>query len=528
MANDPVLQRSMFQKQGPSVTPAVGLGTGIGSVTTPDQNAQALRNMFQPTVSIGAPTEMLQQPVQSFQEGGLAQLLPSFLRPAPPTEEELARVEQRAAMRRMAIDEQYMDEARQPPRQPLVAQYSFREPRNFRMPPSYLERTDPARFEAERPAREAAAEEARLRAEASLEEQRARYAPEQARYRAMEEARQAGVLATNRARSFDIDDAEARSLTPEARRRLEDDRIVPGVDTLIRPARPGSFALPQSGARQRALEQVNQYPEYEPEIRSRYQEELRTGERAQPVVVPLPRPRPDNLTPSQEAPAPPVDEVVFQTRKEAPPAAAPERQKGSLELTLDGIRSERAAERRENALLALMQAGFAIAGGRSPNAISNIGAGGQAGIAAFAAMERASREDAAARRREAIQLATSERQLALTERQLEKDPEAIRTYALLGGWTPDQGRDRLMEAAKRGFDFMQTKEAPSRAEALLKAAAADPLRGTPGALLSPEEARRLSQFLYGSLTGTLTERGERSGQPAGPQTFRLDELPRSR
>jgi hypothetical protein len=107
-------------------------------------------------------------------------------------------------------------------------------------------------------------------------------------------------------------------------------------------------------------------------------------------------------------------------------AEAPARQKGTVELTLEGIKAERAAERRENALLALMQAGFAMAAGRSPNALSNIGAGGQAGIGAFAAMERASREDAAARRREAIQL-------DLANRQLEKDPETVKLFKSLGG-----------------------------------------------------------------------------------------------
>ena len=470
MANDPVLQRSMFQKQGPAVAPSVGLGTGIGSVTTPDQNAQALRSMFQPTVSIGMPTEMLQQgqPVQSFQEGGLARLLP---------------------------------------------QYDFRN-RNFRLPPSYLERTDPQRFEAERPAREAAAEEARLRAEARLEEQRARYAPEQERYRAMEEARRAGVLATERARSFDIDDAEARSLTPDARRRLEDDRIVQGEDTLIRPARPGSFALPQSGARQRALAQVGQYPEYEPEIRSRYQEELRTGERAQPLVVPLPRPRPENLVPAAESPAAPVQEAP----PPPPPPVAEDRKpprEDTLQLTLKEIKAERAAERRENALLALMQAGFAIAGGRSPNALSNIGAGGQAGIGAFAAMERASREDAAARRRDAIQLASAERQYALAERQLERDPEAVRTYAILGGYKPGDPKEAYQAAVQRGFNITQSKEGPKLAATIIN----NPLSTQ---YYSPQDLKDLAEYAKRGIIGMGGQ------QPREPQTFRLDELPRSR
>jgi len=442
MANDPVLQRSMFQKQAPaapSVAPSVGLG--IGSVTTPDQNAQAMRSLFQPTVSISLP---MQEPVQSFQEGGLARS--------------------------------------------LIAQYDWRNQR-YRNPPSYLERTDPEAF---------AAEEARK-------------------------------LATARARSFDIDDLEARSPKPQDRTILDRPTIEMGRDTSVRPQAPGLPGLVQSESRRRALEQLSQIPAgppretAEPEIRREYREEVRKAAIPAPPIPPaassvaalLERDRADE-------PRMPTSAAERQT-VEAPAPAAParEREKGPLSVILSDIKAERAAERRENALLALMQAGFAMAAGRSPNALSNIGAGGQAGIGAFAAMERASREDAAARRREAIQL-------DLANRQLEKDPEAVRTYALLGGWTPDQGRDTLVESAKRGFDFMQTKEAPARAEALLKAAAADPLRGTPGALISPEEARRLSQFLYGSITSTLTQRGERSGQPSGPQTFKLDELPRSK
>jgi hypothetical protein len=71
--NDPVLQRAMFQKQGQAMAPAVGLGGGLGSMTTPDENAKQLRSMFAPTVDLSMPSQMLgqpQQPVQSFQEGG--------------------------------------------------------------------------------------------------------------------------------------------------------------------------------------------------------------------------------------------------------------------------------------------------------------------------------------------------------------------------------------------------------------------------------------------------------------------------
>lgn len=72
------------------------------------------------------------------------------------------------------------------------------------------------------------------------------------------------------------------------------------------------------------------------------------------------------------------------------------------------------AGRKENMWLALMQAGLAIAGGRSPNAITNIGQGGQAGLASFMALEQQRRrdEDAAMRR------AVAEREVNLQERRL--------------------------------------------------------------------------------------------------------------
>ena len=137
-----------------------------------------------------------------------------------------------------------------------------------------------------------------------------------------------------------------------------------------------------------------------------------------------------------------------------PPASAP-----SVSTSLEEIRSRReakeaaltAAERRENGLLALMQAGFATAAGTSPNALSNIGAGGQAGIAAFANLEKSRREDAAARRREQLSR-------EISTAQLQKEPDQIRTYAMMGGWTPDQGREGLQAAVARGMQIQKTMQ----------------------------------------------------------------------
>lgn len=140
------------------------------------------------------------------------------------------------------------------------------------------------------------------------------------------------------------------------------------------------------------------------------------------------------------------------------PAAAPSRQKGSLELTLEGIREERARsaeDKRQNALLALMQAGLAMAGGTSPNAVANIAAGGQAGIAAFANMEKSRREEQAALRREETGLLLAREQLRAQE---ERAPEQIRTLAMLGGWTPEQGREGFNAAVTKGLQVQKSMQ----------------------------------------------------------------------
>jgi hypothetical protein len=130
------------------------------------------------------------------------------------------------------------------------------------------------------------------------------------------------------------------------------------------------------------------------------------------------------------------------------PAPAPAREKGALELTLDGIKEERARsaeDKKQNALLALMQAGFAMAAGRSPNAISNIGAGGQAGIATFADLEKGRREEQAGLRRDELAI-------RLAQAKMLEDPETIKTFKVLGGGDVMKGfemynSDKKLQAA---------------------------------------------------------------------------------
>lgn len=170
-----------------------------------------------------------------------------------------------------------------------------------------------------------------------------------------------------------------------------------------------------------------------------------------------------NLPEATDIPSAPVVNPALAEQQAVPGQAAPsaraaERPKGALELTLEGIRAERARsadDKRQNALLALMQAGLAMAGGRSPNAISNIAAGGQAGIAAFAGMEKDRRAEQSALRREETALLIERERMRAQE---ERAPEAIRTYASLGGWDPSKGREGFDEAVRKGIQVSKSLE----------------------------------------------------------------------
>lgn len=170
-----------------------------------------------------------------------------------------------------------------------------------------------------------------------------------------------------------------------------------------------------------------------------------------------------NLPEATDIPSAPVVNPALAEQQAVPGQAAPsaratERPKGALELTLEGIRAERARsadDKRQNALLALMQAGLAMAGGRSPNAISNIAAGGQAGIAAFAGMEKDRRAEQAGLRREETALLLERERMRAQE---ERAPEAIRTYASLGGWDPSKGREGFDEAVRKGIQVSKSLE----------------------------------------------------------------------
>jgi hypothetical protein len=411
--NDPVLQRAMFQKQGQSVAPAVGLGGGLGSMPNPDQNAQALRSMFQPTVAIGGPSQMLEQaqPVQSFQEGGLAQFLPSFMRLSPPSETESARLAQRDATRRFNIDDAEMIAGRGP-------SAAVPGPMTTTIPGSTAARA------AERRGQPPAGPSPNVLA-------------------------QDEVLATPEAQS--------------AMRMMEEGRVLRNPD-MYRQGEATLRRLTEEAYSRRGIESL-------PEVPSRP-----TLPSTPAPDVPLPPRRSDQAP--EEPPAAPSASA---------PAAGEKKPDMSISTVLSDIKAERAADRRENALLALMQAGFAMAGGRSPNAISNIGAGGQAGIAAFAAMEKARREEQAALRRDELSIRLAQAKMA-------EDPEAVKTFKTLGGGD-----------IMKGFEIFNSDKKLQAATAIAKD------------ITAPEEDRRAAaEYIRGQLTKARTGGGSFSGFSATP------------
>lgn len=386
---DPVLQRSMFR--GPS-TSALQPSVGFGSTTSADENAQALRNMFSPTVSINEPAEMIQQeqqPIQSFQEGGMVYDMSGIGGGGAAFPGGAAEV---IAPSPTPSSGGVMDLLSRPFRA-LSGQPIFRRP----------EETAPA---------------------------------------------------------------------PAAA-----------------PAAPPQTAAPSPAP---------------------------TGSMASFIGGPTPG------APGLASASPP-----------APERAAPERQKGALELTLEGIRAERARsadDKRQNALLALMQAGLAMAAGRSPNALSNIAAGGQAGIGAFAAMEKDRRAEQTALRREETALLMERERMRAQE---ERAPEAIRTYAMLGGWNPASGREGFDEAVRKGIQVSKSLEREPETVRLFQAlGGGDLMKGfeiyngdkklqAAQAILkdisaSEEDKKAANEYIRGQLARARTGAGSFAGFSATP------------
>lgn len=121
----------------------------------------------------------------------------------------------------------------------------------------------------------------------------------------------------------------------------------------------------------------------------------------------------------EEQPRPPMPGPGIQTETTVNPGASSGGGGGSISTELAKIKADRnaqsAADRRENALMALMSAGFGMAAGKSRHALANIAEGGQQGIGTFAQLEKGRREDENRRYLSALH----EKEVALRERDLE-------------------------------------------------------------------------------------------------------------
>ena len=128
-------------------------------------------------------------------------------------------------------------------------------------------------------------------------------------------------------------------------------------------------------------------------------------------------------------------------REEQAPAERKAPVRDRLTIRLDELKAEREAnkaQRKENQLLALMQAGFAMAAGRSPSALANISAGGASGVATLAELEKGRRAEDTAIRREILETeltgermreTAAEREAARQDRALSREQTGLRSQA---------------------------------------------------------------------------------------------------
>lgn len=211
-------------------------------------------------------------------------------------------------------------------------------------------------------------------------------------------------------------------------------------------------------------------------------------------------------TPEKKA-APPLPPPPGADKKSSLPDIKAEREARKAELA-----AEADAARKENMWLALMQAGLAIAGGKSSNAITNIGQGGQAGLASFMALEQQRRRDQDAAMRRDL----AEREYFLQERRLNmQEPyyTALTERQKMAPLIALQNQQRMMAVAQ----FNAEKEAGRAWDAHVKNNQAKFL-GMPDATLNlerdifiRENAKRLLKPAYDEIALRYTQ-GQRGGE----------------
>jgi hypothetical protein len=125
-----------------------------------------------------------------------------------------------------------------------------------------------------------------------------------------------------------------------------------------------------------------------------------------------------------------------------------------LSLRIDELKQEREAnkaQQRENQLLALMQAGFAAAAGKSSSALTNIAAGGSSGIATLADLEKTRRAEDATLRKEALDLELAK------EKMIESNKERTAQRELIAHQREVQDRNNQAINLRQAHDSLGSR-----------------------------------------------------------------------
>lgn len=397
--SDPVMRRAMFRQGGP----VSSKGTGITSnVTTPEQNAVAMQTMLQPTIGFRDGGT-----VQYFQEGGPANA-PEPEEATAPTPIEALRAQVRTSEPRYRS---VMDIIRENRPSPIDDEQAYTG-RNMRDMAARLSLADRAQAIA------APAEQARAIAARAAE--------------VRGPAREAGAPMDTGAPTYDG---------------FGGDVVMP----------------PDSGSRSTGIgdffRSLGGYPVFRDPDESARTDARRAGvEQAKRTAEAQRRQAVDDRDAADRGS---LTRVSEEKKTETPPPDAERKSpvENRLRLTLEGLKAEREAnkeQRKENQLLALMQAGFAMASGRSPSALANITAGGVAGVATLNDLEKVRRAEDLALRREIVETelagekmseSRAERQAAREDRALSREQTSLKSlsdqnarYAIAAGSRQDDLR----------------------------------------------------------------------------------------
>ena len=397
--NDPTLSRPMF-KQTPSATTPMMPTTGIGGMTTPDQNAQALRNMFSP---------------QAFKRGGevingVAHFADGDEVVAPPPQEQGNSVIPARRYGTVSSGQRYgFFSTNKSPEEEAAAAYDrdVKDQSVLRTPSPFAPGSPAERSYLNRQA-----------AAARLAEPNSR-------------------VATQRGVESSDEGAAALELMKRGRETGDAKLVQEGAAAL---ERLSGRAYSEAGIPEPANEPLRKPGETPPVtggIGSLSPEAMASMEDKDRLDVMRPGGMFSIGAPSAPAPA-------------APAVPPPNKKDEPISTNLETIKARREAsdkQRDENKWMGLLAAGLGMMASKSRTAAGGIGEGGLQGLQTFAGLEKARREDEANLRREDYQqqqLALQNKQFALSEQQLaqqkqiamaqlEKDPDTVRLYRALGG-----------------------------------------------------------------------------------------------